>query len=1122
MAVADRSHLDLAELGRLLQAADPAALLMPPRLLRRVVKHDRQLAGPMLRVPHRKCYVVARETLLQVTNPDELGVEPGRDLPATVVLIARPEPDALADRPRDQVLVEFWRLLFHARVHQALAGRLTRATVRERIHRIGEIEFDEARTVLHQEVLLLPPRDDNTAYEEFAALYLELSFFAAPLLPTYFPAIDDFGRIDRILAGDVDGAALFAATRPAGAPEPAVPVDAPARPEEPPAPGEDTPVPRTISDERFRDLAERADRAAAAGNLVRAGLRRTQAAGVAPPALAVDVQARARADLDRLVARLRAALHLDDAGAAAWREALPALLPRAARGVWPAEARLLYDLQKVCVDHERPVFAPDLVEWAYSRFREPLVRPLPDQPLVLAVRHLRGAAARLPAVRVAEDERYRLFLLLHDALHRAEDRLRDRFRPLLADTLTGVGLQPQNYPERIARDKVVEELLDRVVERGFLNLGDLRDALARNQLKVPDLAGPGEFLAGDAVIRANRELAARAPGVYRRGEIYLRWLQRLSAVAFGTRPGRWFTLFLALPFGAAFATIVFAQEILKLVHLPHHLGPDHLLAAVAGVGTLFLLLLHLPTFRELVVRGLHAAWRATRTVLIDLPAAFLRLPAVRRLLASRVFALFVEYVLKPLPPAALAALGMWLAGADPPVVAAGGIVTFLAVSLLLNSPLGRSLEEDLGDWAVRNWDYWSGLLPGLVRLLSDVFHRLLDAIDRALYSVDEWLRFRGGESRLSLAVKTVLGFLWSGVAYVIRLYVSVFVEPTINPLKHFPAVTVAAKFLVPLWIPLTHAIAGPLLFLGKPAAYSVAFFILHAIPGAAGFLVWELKENWRLYRANRPPTLRPVMIGHHGETMLRLMKPGFHSGTLPKLYARLRRAERRAERSGDWRQPRRLRETLRQVEEAVARFTERQPLAYLAGSRCWQAGPVRLAGVEAATNRIRLKITCPGLGEDDLELTFEEQAGRLLAHVARPGWLPRLSAEQTAALALALTGFDKEAGVDLVREQVEALFAPECPPYTLANDDLVLWPDGHFDTEIVYHLEESPTLHPRVVEGKPPGRLPELDADRLLFSRRPVAWQDWVEAWERDQAGAGRPGPLLPGLRVLPLDDARE
>ena len=45
------------------------------------------------------------------------------------------------------------------------------------------------------------------------------------------------------------------------------------------------------------------------------------------------------------------------------------------------------------------------------------------------------------------------------------------------------------------------------------------------------------------------------------------------------------------------------------------------------------------------------------------------------------------------------------------------------------------------------------------------------------------------------------------------------------------------------------------------------------IPGIFGFLAWELKENWKLYRANRPKTLRPVQVGSHGESLARLIAP---------------------------------------------------------------------------------------------------------------------------------------------------------------------------------------------------------------------------------------------------------
>src|SRR5207245_5516551 len=107
MSAVAEPTLDVAELGRLLQAADPAALLVPSRLLRRVIKHDRKMTILGLRVPHRKSYVIGRDALLGLAAPDELRIEPDRELPDPVLLLERPEPEDLADLPRGAVLVEY-------------------------------------------------------------------------------------------------------------------------------------------------------------------------------------------------------------------------------------------------------------------------------------------------------------------------------------------------------------------------------------------------------------------------------------------------------------------------------------------------------------------------------------------------------------------------------------------------------------------------------------------------------------------------------------------------------------------------------------------------------------------------------------------------------------------------------------------------------------------------------------------------------------------------------------------------------------------------------------------------------------------------------------------------------
>ena len=214
-----------------------------------------------------------------------------------------------------------------------------------------------------------------------------------------------------------------------------------------------------------------------------------RAAGVASAGVVGAARSAARSELGALVDRLWVALDLPAEQIPLWHQSLPALLPGAARGIWPVEARLLYDLQKVCVDHERHLYAVDLVEWVRSLGRRPIKRPLPEQREVLRLKYLRSAAGRLVRARLPEEERRTLTELLGAAVERGEAGLRQRFRPLIAQVLDDVGLAPPTLVEKLGRQQLIEGLLDRTVARGFLGLGDLRDALSSNSVKLPDLIG---------------------------------------------------------------------------------------------------------------------------------------------------------------------------------------------------------------------------------------------------------------------------------------------------------------------------------------------------------------------------------------------------------------------------------------------------------------------------------------------------------------------------------------------------------------------------------------------------------------------------------------------------------
>src|SRR5205807_2052004 len=117
----------------------------------------------------------------------------------------------------------------------------------------------------------------------------------------YFSSIDSFENIAQLIKADVDGAAILAATRLAGAPDPAVVIDTPDCGEPGPhVPGE-TRGTRTISPAESRTFVSLAEKVAVAGNDVRAAIRYTQAARAAPGNRVAAARAAAETEIQRLV-----------------------------------------------------------------------------------------------------------------------------------------------------------------------------------------------------------------------------------------------------------------------------------------------------------------------------------------------------------------------------------------------------------------------------------------------------------------------------------------------------------------------------------------------------------------------------------------------------------------------------------------------------------------------------------------------------------------------------------------------------------------------------------------------------------------------------------------------------
>jgi len=1070
-----------SEIERSLIAKKIGAVFLPERIVRRVIKEHRQIGGLGFQVPHSHCYTLPAWALRKIVGKDELGeLDPAHE---SVIVLPSTEGDA-----NETALVSIWRAAFHAAVHRALearimAGELPPAVVRARINSLGQTEFDEIRYVLAQDELLLPPSDDTEAYIEFAATYLEQHHFAPDLLLRTFPGIrDGIALVNRTLARDLNAATLLAACRPDGAPSTD---ELWAGVSEPPASlARQSVLPVAHSQRDAVDPA--ADSEREKGNAIRSLILRVRAKGTED---AVDAELCAFCD------RLSAALVWVEAPTAKWAQTLLPVLhyTRTVLGLpWNAEARILFDLQKACVDYERERESLGVVEWALSLGKLPVRRPLPAERDVRIAAHVLAALAKVPRTRLPEEPRQALVQFLVEIAAQAERNVRASLGPKLETALDTVGLTPQNVTERASRRKLVDELLDQVLKDRFITLGQVRDSLSRNNIKLPNITSRA-LVDGDALLQMDKLLARDLDGVYRPGEIYLRALQKLSSLAFGSRVGRFLSLYLVLPGISAYVVLAGLQHTVGLVlekafHVPHREYTTPVALAVTALIAFGLI--HSARVRRVALFFWRIFAVTIRAVFVSLPIWISAHPLVRQLFRSEAMRQFFRFVVKPASVAALGTLLMsaFAKGAVVRAVCFGAL--FLGANALFNSAWGRALEEAGADWSIRSVrQLQRRVLPGLFRLIIALFKRGLELVERFIYFVDEKLMFRQGETRITLYAKALLGVFWFFTTYLIRIYVNLLIEPEINPIKHFPVVTVAAKIMIPFTEQIHSALMKPLEpVLGSLIAESIAAPTIFVLPGFFGFLVWELKENWRLYRMNRSTVLQPAIIGAHGETMVQFMKPGLHSGTIPKVYSQLRKASRRLDHSAL-----KHTEALRAVEGSIRKFIVRELIFLCTESPAWSAGPLSLGKIELASNRVKVELRCQTVSEEAAVLVFDEQSGFLLAQVPTLGFIDSLGIVDRIVMENGLAGLYKMVGVDMVREQISQLLNGAA--YDIENHGLVVWPDDSYKTEIVYDLDfHAAFARPRLKSGTI--ALPEpLDVSRLVFGKQEIAWAAWVAAF---------------------------
>jgi hypothetical protein len=1074
------STLDSSKLESLLQSIDPRVRLIPLVWMRRLIRRDRNLVASARRAPHEHVYWISRIQLNNIVDLQALGF--------TQSLL--PEQLLLLQQPREHsTLKEYWQLMFHAAIDHAVDDRFTPTIIESWESYLGNTKLHEIKETLRQIDRLFDLNDTREIIREWLAHWAELVYFQPDQIQWFYPSLPPIQEIQGRLLGQLDLQAIYLKTQPEGvtlestAPKPAVAVSK-------------VPVSDTLG------MAGRAESEEKRGNLAMAFLLATFSGKE-------DLVHRIRDSFSHDLAHV-----LGIGSKESWNEELRSLASIIDDDPLSTSGRLIFELQAIIHSTTHKTFAIDPMGSLISRGRKKVNRELPEVGPIQTIRHLRKAIKLAEVLAIEKEVGLNLPDFLHEVSKEYEARQRTRLSEIIQGTLEEVGFRVENVPETIAKEKLVSELVDQLFERGFLRMSDLRDAIARSRIKLDDVPNPVRWVKGDSLLQANRMLDTKLDGIYRSGELYLRWLHRFSSLFFGTRSGRFTTLYFLLPFLGAFLLLEALQhmvEALEMVagqitreseipnafgslaggnmtfwvrhpqwHLPHWATLPRISIVAIGLFILF----HVPASRRFLKRNVF--W----------PLG----DAVDWAWHSQMLKFYRQHLAVPIAASLVAMFAARLWGMDWSSTSILSVGVFLFFGTFFHTPIGRRLEERFDETVDRFWRIISvNFILGLIEIVLSFFQSVVGWIEWVLFQVDQALRHDESVSTLGYILKFTINLVWFWISYILRFAINLLIEPQINPIKHFPVVTVSHKLLLPM-------IPG----LAKTFQMSneTMFTIVGGIPGIFGFLAWELKENWKLYRRNASATIDPIRVGSHGESLRGLLQPGFHSGEIPKTFSRIRAAILKDNRYQLQKQEIRL----HHVMEVLHHHIDFELIEVLHRSSKWSSLPIEIDSIQLATNRIRVTLKLTDQFAGRIAFDIEERSGWLIAHLSDNHGLNRCTPDQVVAFKSTLTVLYKLFDVDLVREQLKAKF--HGPAYDAdASDTTVTWivRKGHlkgFD----YRDGTKLNIHERTT-GQDWVNL-QVDASAVILSQTNLMWSDWVESWQTSHAGSRV--ALIPNWHILP------
>ena len=1124
--------MDIATLQTILCSCHSGAMLASARLLEKATTGTLR-SGSTSAALARGYVVMARQELFRRIEPTELGLSPTQILPETIFLILKPSDDEIAQTsphpslgappPREEVARQerelnrlksrCGRLLFQALVEDALTNHChNNLDIRRYLTLLDAAEREEIRATLVSEGRLEHHGTDTDLVREFLVYLALLSRLERDRLSACLPILDSASlrKLTEDLATDVDLNSIERTCQPLLAV----------------ISGHDEP--EHDFDPYVVDLEARAERFHQRRQLVDAASAMMQVARLSTGDRSRRAEDLARSHLRDLVRGLRDPLHLNDAISAQLETSLYPVLEKADQGIYvTSERRLLLELQAIVDETERPAQSLDIYRWITSVGVRPIRRVLPHQETVQAARRLQTVLRYLPGVRLDEPESGKLRELFKGRLSTCQQVLRDRFQPFLEDALDDVGLQPKHPLELVARRKVVSELIDRILADGYFSYFDVRDAISRNNLKLPDITAKGEWGTDDPLLRLDRLLTFKFEGIYRTGQIHGKLLQNLTSVLFGTDWGRkaW-SLFIA-PYGIALVVVTIAVVLGR--HLPGGAGKQDQTSPVStwlawfwiiSLGTAMAYLFANDKLRDRLGGWLRRIASGLHWLIEDLPLILARHPAFR---SAVVIPLKVAWYCVIKPVAMIMAVYLLAPYLIPNIQSV--VIWWCLLALVMTTRPFLILDQRLAEIM---FDLVLAMRAGLLGRLLDGFDRIYKALikgaETALVRADEALQSRGNDSTIMTAVRVAVSLVWVPVREVSRILFIVMVEPMLHPLK-LPICFVAAKVLYPVMGPMGSETWIPALspYLGYWLAMSTVTTIIFLMPNAFGFLFWEFRENRGLYAANRPTRPRYAPAGPGGEDMRALFEPGLHGGTLPRIFRRLRKAGKPVCEGGDRARERQSLKQLEDVREAVSRFIRRNLIDPLAVSPGWSLQnaaplerPLEVNLLRLSTHRAQAFLSVPGAPPESdpaIVVTFEFRAGNLWGSFKAGHWLNTLPPERRPGVALAAAWCLCAAGVQLNDEQVVSLLGPMAENLKSAERSLTLRSDVK---TMHYRLDSEHDEWALTVDSDPPDREPAVIRPSWIvrFQDMPWTYDDFTNRWNHSDAGGTGTELILSGHAI--------